>query len=326
MKKGHYFVSFVIALIFGILAIFIPSIFLKVVFSLIAIVVFAMNFTKHKVLFVILAVVFFIIPASIFLNFMNQHEWGNLWNNLLENDGNYYRNYNYNYNKGNNTITIEPDRYIEGAEHLEIKGKNYEIIFDNTSDQIYIPNRVRERRNQDVLTLTYNGMENEKVVIIVGTKNPYKSIKIDSTAVVIKGDLKVEDFYINATGVSCNANIFASTLVIEAIGLTINNDIHADNVEVRATGITWRGLIEAKEINISGTGMQINLSVIGAENIFIASTAMQLSIKYQDYWSGTRNLTLSGTYGDVTILEPSINEGKIDINTTGKITIRRQKF
>ena len=325
MKNINYFSKLVLALSFGILAIFIPTLFLKVIFSIVAIILLALNLKSFKILFVILAVVVFIIPISIVSSFINLHNWGDLWNNLLENDGHYSWNYNYK-NQVNNTITIEPDTYIESAEHLQIRGKNYEIIFDNSSDQIYIPNQVHQSRNQDLLTLTYNGRENEKVVIVVGSKNPYKSIKIDSIGLLSRGDLKVENFNINTTGLSFNTTVEASILSINSTGASINNDIYADNVEVRSTGVEWIGSIGAKEINIFGTGMQINLSTIGAENIFIQGTAMQVTIKYQDYWSGTRDLTLNGTYGDVTILEPSKNEGNLDINATGRIKVKRQKY
>ncbi|MDK2812506.1 MAG: hypothetical protein PWQ78_716, partial [Petrotoga sp.] len=178
MYRYNYLLKLVLAVVFSISALFIPSLFLKIIFSTVAIVLLALNFKSFKILFVILVVVLFVIPASIFSYFMNSYiDWDNLWNNIFNWEELYNQN-DYSYNS--NTEAIQPDIYIERAENLQIEGINLEIIFDETSDQIYIPSQINHRRNEDTLTLTSN-IQDQKYIIVIGSKVPYKNIRINST-------------------------------------------------------------------------------------------------------------------------------------------------
>jgi hypothetical protein len=45
-----------------------------------------------------------------------------------------------------------------------------------------------------------------------------------------------------------------------------------------------------------------------------------------DKWVGTRYLSIKGAYGDLELLEPSDNEGRLKLDTQGRIKIRRKKY
>lgn len=323
MSRYNYLLKLVLAVVFSILALFIPSLFLKIIFSTVAIVLLALNFKSFKILFVILTVVLFVIPASIFSYFMNSYiDWDNLWNNIFNWEELYNQN-DYSYNS--NTEEIQPDIYIERAENLQIEGINLEIIFDETSDQIYIPSQIIHRRNEDTLTLTSN-IQDQKYIIVIGSKVPYKNIRINSTGLNVEGNLEVENFNLNTTGLNFSTTLEASNLSINCTGLSFEGNIHVDHVEVNASGISWDGLVDAKELTLNGAGIEIDLSVIKAEHIYINGSALTGTIKYMDKWVGTRYLSIKGAYGDVDILEPSDNEGRLNVDTQGRIKIRRKKY
>jgi len=323
MSRYNYLLKLVFATAFGISALFIPSFFLKLIFSTVAIVFLALNLKSFKILFVILAVVLFVIPASIFSNFIgSQLDWDNLWNNIFNWEELYNQN-GYSYNS--NTEEIQPDIYIERGENLQIEGINLEIIFDETSDQIYIPSQIDHRRNEDTLTLISN-IQDQKYVIVIGSKVPYKNIRINSTGLNVEGDLEVENFDLNTTGLNFNTTLEASNLSINSTGLSLGGNIHVGNAEINASGISWHGLVDAEELTLNGAGIEIDLSVINAEHIYINGAALTGTIQYMDKWVGTRYLSIKGAYGEVDILEPSDNEGRLDLDTQGRIEVRRKKY
>ncbi|PNR89141.1 hypothetical protein X928_04415 [Petrotoga miotherma DSM 10691] len=323
MYRYNYLLKLVLAVVFSISALFIPSLFLKIIFSTVAIVLLALNFKSFKILFVILVVVLFVIPASIFSYFMNSYiDWDNLWNNIFNWEELYNQN-DYSYNS--NTEAIQPDIYIERAENLQIEGINLEIIFDETSDQIYIPSQINHRRNEDTLTLTSN-IQDQKYIIVIGSKVPYKNIRINSTGLNMGGNLEVENFDLNTTGLNFSTTLEASNLSINSTGLSFEGNIHVDHVEVNASGISWDGLVDAEELTLNGAGIEIDLSVINAEHIYINGAALTGTIQYMDKWVGTRYLSIKGAYGDLELLEPSDNEGRLKLDTQGRIKIRRKKY
>lgn len=323
MYRYNYLLKLVLAVVFSISALFIPSLFLKIIFSTVAIVLLALNFKSFKILFVILVVVLFVIPASIFSYFMNSYiDWDNLWNNIFNWEELYNQN-DYSYNS--NTEAIQPDIYIERAENLQIEGINLEIIFDETSDQIYIPSQIDHRRNEDTLTLTSN-IQDQKYIIVIGSKVPYKNIRINSTGLNMGGNLEVENFDLNTTGLNFSTTLEASNLSINSTGLSFEGNIHVDHVEVNASGISWDGLVDAEELTLNGAGIEIDLSVINAEHIYINGAALTGTIQYMDKWVGTRYLSIKGAYGDLELLEPSDNEGRLKLDTQGRIKIRRKKY
>ncbi|PNS01582.1 hypothetical protein X927_00545 [Petrotoga mexicana DSM 14811] len=363
MSRYNYLLKLVFAIVFGISALFIPSFFLKIIFSTVAIVFLALNLKSFKILFVILAVVLFVIPASIFSNFIgSQLDWDNLWSNIF-NGEEFYNQNDYSYNS--NTEEIQPDIYIERAENLQIEGINLEIIFDETSDQVYIPSQINHRRNGNTLTLTshikYQNFT-PKVIIVIGSKVPYKNIRINSTGLNVEGNLEVENFDLNTTGLDFNVTLEASNLSINSTSLDIDGEIHVGNAEIDSTGtsweglvdaeelkldsgslsfdgdihvgnaeidatrINWEGLVDAEELKLDGTSMDIDLSVINAEHIYIDGTTLNGTIKYMDKWVGTRYLSIDRTSGELDILEPSDNEGRLDLDTQDRIEIRRKKY
>jgi len=362
MSRYNYLLKLLFAIVFGILTLFTPSLFLKIIFSTVAIVLLALNLKSFKVLFVILAVVLFLIPASIFSYFIDsQLDWDDLWSNIFNGEELYNQN-DYSYNS--DTEEIRPDTYIERAENLQIEGINLEIIFDETSDQIYIPSQIDHRRNGNTLTLTshikYQNLT-PKVIIVIGSKVPYKNIRINSTGLNVDGNLEVENFDLDTTGLDFNAILEASNLSIDSTSLDIDGEIHVGNVEIDSTGTTWRGLVDAEklmldssslsfngeihvgnaeidstrinweglvdaeELMLDGTSMDIDLSVINAEYIYIDGTTLNGTIKYMDKWVGTRYLSIDGTSGKLDILEPSDNEGRLDLDTDDGM-IRRKKY
>ncbi|PNS01580.1 hypothetical protein X927_00535 [Petrotoga mexicana DSM 14811] len=322
MSRYNYLLKLVFAAVFGISALFIPSFFLKIIFSTVAIVFLALNLKSFKILFVILAVVLFVIPASIFSYFIDSHiDWDNLWNNIFN-----WEEYNQNgYSYNSNTEEIQPDIYIERAENLQIEGINYEIIFDETSDQIYIPSQINRMRNEDTLTLT-SDVQDQKYIIVIGSKVPYKNIRINSTGLNVVGNLELENFDLNTTGLDFNVTLEASNLSINSAGLSLGGNVHVDQAEINASGISWHGLVDASELTLNGAGMEIDLSVINAEHIYINGATLTGTIKYMDKWVGTRYLSIKGAYGDLELLEPSDNEGRLKLDTQGRIKIRRKKY
>lgn len=313
MKKFEFLLKLVLALILAIFAFFIPSIFLKVILSIAALILLAMNMRSYKVLFLILSIVLFIIPVSIYSNFVkDRFNWEWLWGQDF-------------YQGINNSKMLNPDTYIDAAENLVISGSGFKVFFDENSDKIYIPHQIKQVRNGATLSLTSNS-SNNAVYIEVGTKNPYKSIRIETTGLSMYGDLTVDDINVQAMGITSDVNLKATNFFMNCAGLDISGELSVDNIDINASGVNWNSIVDAKKIKVSGLGMDINLLVKSAEDIVIQATALNGSLKYLDEWTGTRNLSTYVTYGDLTVIESSNNEGNLELNISGMINVNRKKY
>lgn len=313
MKRVEYLLKLVFALVLGVLALFAPSVFLKAILSIVALILLATNMRNYKILFLILSIVLFIIPASFFSNYISNRSF---WRWI--NSDNFFQS-------SNNGETLKPDTYIDAADNLIISGSGFKVFFDENSDKIYIPHQIKQVRNGATLSLTSNS-SNNAVYIEVGTKNPYKSIRIETTGLSMYGDLTVDDINVQAMGITSDVNLKATNFFMNCAGLDISGELSVDNIDINASGVNWNSIVDAKKIKVSGLGMDINLLVKSAEDIVIQATALNGSLKYLDEWTGTRNLSTYVTYGDLTVIEPSNNEGNLELNISGMINVNRKKY
>jgi hypothetical protein len=313
VKKFEFLLKLVLALILAIFAFFIPSIFLKVILSIAALILLAMNMRSYKVLFLILSIVLFIIPVSIYSNFVkDRFNWEWLWGQDF-------------YQGINNSKMLNPDTYIDAAENLVISGSGFKVFFDENSDKIYIPHEIKQSRSGDTLSLSSNSV-NKSAFIEVGTKSPYNSIRIEASGLSISGNLTVKDMNIQTLGLSSYVDLQATNFIVNCAGLDLGGELSVDNIDINASGVNWNSIVDAKKIKVSGLGMDINLLVKSAEDIVIQATALNGSLKYLDEWTGTRNLSTYVTYGDLTVIEPSNNEGNLELNISGMINVNRKKY
>lgn len=332
MKKG-FLGNLIIALIFGLLIFIVPIFFLKAVFAVLAIIFLGINMKNDKIPFLILALIFFVIPVVIFSSInSSDFSWSFFWNEGFK-------------PKTSESLVLEPDTYIDKAENLIIESVGLEIVFDETSDQIYIPHQIKQQRNGSTLRLysEYSDIKNQKVKIIVGTKNPYHNIQINSTSLYLNGKLNTEYFYADTTSLKVNADIYSDYFDVDTTSFSLNKDLNALGVEIDATSIYIRanifakdldidgtsinlqGFINSEKIRIDGTTVKIDLEVEDANNINISGTTINAVVKYEDIWQGNRYLRVEATHGDLKIIEPSSNTGRLEVRTEGRIRVDREK-
>jgi len=313
VKRVEYLLKLVFALVLGVLALFAPSVFLKAILSIVALILLAMNMRNYKILFLILSIVLFIIPASFFSNYISNRSF---WRWI--NSDNFFQS-------SNNGETLKPDTYIDAADNLIISGPGFRILFDETSDKIYIPHEIKQSRSGDTLSLSSNSV-NKSAFIEVGTKSPYNSIRIEASGLSISGNLTVKDMNIQTLGLSSYVDLQATNFIVNCAGLDLGGELSVDNIEINATGVSWKGTVDAQKVKVQGIGMDINLLVKRAEDIVIQATALNGSLKYLDEWAGTRNMSIYVTHGNFTLIEPSDNEGSLELNISGMINVDRKKY
>lgn len=335
MKKNIYLSNFIFALVFAVLAVLVPQVGLKAVLGICSVLFFGWNMKNHKFAFVILALIFLIIPSVSFAILKSMDvSWSSLWERWGKNI----------FSNQNDYLVLEPDTYIDSAKNIYIDGLGLEITFDENSDQIYIPHQVRQSRISNTLTLTSDINNRHKSIIVVGTKNPYDTIQIDSTSLLLKGILKTTYFKVNTTSLTVDADIEtsnfsvdstsfqlnqelkANSVQIDATSIKINSDIYADDIEIDGTSIKWFGYIDSRNIRLDGTSLNLDMTVNGSESIDINGTSINVRIKYVDTWNGDRLLRVYGTHGDLKISEPLSNTGNIILRTEGKIKATRDKY
>ncbi len=123
-------------------------------------------------------------------------------------------------------MVLEPDTYIDSAENVYIKGGvSLEITFDENSDQIYIPHQVRQNRISNTLNLTSDINNRHKSIIVIGTKNPYNTIQINSTSLRLKGILKATYFKTNTTSLNIDADIETSNFSVGSTSFRLNQEL-----------------------------------------------------------------------------------------------------
>lgn len=335
MKKNIYLSNFIFALVFAVLAVLVPQVGLKAILGICSVLFFGWNMKNHKFAFVILALIFLIIPSVSFAIFKSMDvSWSSLWERWGKNI----------FSNQNDYMVLEPDTYIDSAKNIYIEGVGLEITFDENSDQIYIPHQVRQNRISNTLNLTSDINNRHKSIIVIGTKNPYNTIQINSTSLRLKGILKATYFKTNTTSLNIDADIETSNfsvgstsfrlnqelkahnVQIDATSININSDIYADDIEIDGTSIKWFGYIDSRNIRLDGTSLNLDMTVNCSESININGTSINVRIKYADTWNGDRFLSVYGTHGNLKILEPLSNTGNLTLRAEGKIKATRDKY
>ena len=317
------------------MAVMVPQVALKAVFGIFSILFLGWNMKNHQVVFVVLGLIFLIIPSVSFtiLKSMNV-SWFSFWERWDKGLFSEYGEY----------MVLEPDTYIDRADNVYINGLGLEITFDENSDKIYIPHQVRWKIDDGLLSLTSDINNRHKAVIVIGTKNPYNTIQINSTSLKLSGSLKVIYFKADTTSITIDAKIEATSfladstsfqmnkelktneLEIDATSIDINTDLYADVIDIDGTSIKCFGNIDSRNIEIDGTSLKLDMTVRGSENINIDGTKINACIKYADSWNGQRYLKVYGIHGNLQILEPLYNTGDLEIRTEGRISTDRKKY
>lgn len=203
---------------------------------------------------------------------------------------------------------------LQGEENLYINAGGAEIIFDESSDKIYLSEELKVRREGDDLYISsplqtglFDLFKKNKYKIVIGTARDYAMIDID------------------AGGVKASGVVYADEIYFDAGGIDIELDIYAEKVSVDGGGIDLRGLISAKHLSLNGAGMNVSLEVDGIEEIDLNGAGMDVSIKYLDAWTGIRHIYMDGVGGNLRLLVPSDNnsleDGQLDVDTNGMIDI-----
>lgn len=272
-----------LAIVLGLLAVFVPFIPLKIIFGISALIVFAINMRRYAAFLIVISVIFaiavavrFVVPYDNFSNF-------NLGFPGIFTSGIAY-----------------PDKYIEGAKYLSVNVTGLDLTFDPSTSTIYIPASLAVQRNGEHLDISDpNYLNNSTFKIVVGTKN----------------ELLSADFH--TTGLKVSGNVSAAEVTFNSVGIDMDSSITANMISINGVGININGTMNASNIKIDGTGDRINLEVSGANTLKIKGVSLSGTLKYADKWNGSRSLYLNATGGNLSVYTLKSNEGYIDIQNSG---------
>lgn len=203
---------------------------------------------------------------------------------------------------------------LEDEENLFIKVGGAEIEFDSSSDKIYLSYRLMVRKEDNavhisspVKTSLFNWINREKDKIIIGTARNFSQVNIAAGGISIDGFLTAEEVNLNAGG------------------MYINADLRAKRVAINGAGIELLGRIEAHYLSLNGAGMDVDIEVMGVNNLEMSGAGMDVKLKYLDSWSGKRYLRLDGVGSNLDLLLPGeikdYPEDELDLDSDGFIDV-----
>ncbi|RLL85073.1 hypothetical protein [Mesotoga sp. BH458_6_3_2_1] len=343
-KKYPSIIKLVVAGGLGLFALLIPFVAVKILLAIAGIVVIALSLKKFKWLLITLGVMFLVIPVvaltvingigSSFLNwplgFIDSPSILQ-WFNWIENDGyEYYGDNESRYvRKNSNHKTYMPDKYVDGAKEIIVKGLGFEISFDENSDRIFIPSELNVKSYGGKLEISMpNDMENSTAHITVGTLSKIERLEFDTVFLRLSDRVNVDDMRIETTSGEINGEVLASKAIsIEGTSLSITGTLRAPEITIeRATSLSFVGSVEAEKFSVqNGVSLAFSMEASKIENLSIHGTVVNGRIKFSDSWIGSRHVNVSGIGGSLNLMMPT-DSGGFELITSGRVSVVTEKY
>ena len=318
MLKDYKHVSKIFfAIVLGIGTLFIPFFVIKIILALIAIILFASSLKKFGVFLVIMAILFFLVPASI-INLVNVNWKHNFpfYMNPFGNTFDYYGNNNYNSNFNFNYPEISrrklnADIEISPRGNLYIEGEGIEIIFENNYSKIKIPSQIKYNSSENKLELkAFSNIKNETVEVIIGSDFVYDNIFINGVAMKISGDIKAQ-----------------KKIEIESNGaIDFNGKIKSEEFSIRSTALNFTGHVDSRKSFFRGTAISSKITVENIEELTFNTTMADIRVDYKDNWTGKRTFNVSAAGGNVDLKIPTKSQDNLIVNLNGFINFKKKLY
>lgn len=315
-KSYPIFFKLMTAILLAFLAFIVPILSIKIIISIISVIFFVLCLRKFGIFFAVMVILFFIIPASIFMlfsfrNFPNQMPWNmhrqyNIPN--VPGFNNFWNNFNWNDSTNASPSKIyKPNKYINREKELIINGINLQITFNENSDQIHIPDEFKIKKRDDSIEIDfYTNNHNDKIIIEIGTKYGY------------------ENLIINSTVLNLNGNIIAENIELYSIGtFYFSGKMFAENVLINTTSSKTEGTFDVINLSMNSTAMTTKIDLINTESFNVNGTSINLDIKYLGEWTKKRNFNISCTVGDITINIPKNSSDKLEVKYRGRVNFKK---
>gem|GEM_PF-1749141 len=302
MRKRHpiMFKIFLVFL-FSLSALFVPYYPLKIAFGVIAIILLGLTFRRFGVLFIVLAIIFVVLPSGI-IGIINSN-YSFFPFSFMQKAIPYY-GHKYGFSIfGNRSQRVYPNKYIESARNIVLNVNNgLEIVFDPESTEVKIPSELNVERFDGKVEFSsvQDVFSNKTYVVNIGTKDGYNNIRIQSDGLSLKGEVAGK---IDFLSVDCD-------------GMYLSGALKADTFRLNCDGAYLSGEIDAKDVEINANGIFTHLSLKNVQKFIMDSDGTAGSITYEDTWEGVRLFSIKASGGYLTVRVPK-SAGELNTETEG---------
>ncbi|BBE29955.1 hypothetical protein OSSY52_00960 [Tepiditoga spiralis] len=308
-KKYSIVFNLLIAILIAFIGLLISNFFLRGLILIGALIFFGKNFIRLKTLYYTLIISFVIVPFFIAISI----------NPLIKPFSNIK---NFNWFIYSNTEVLKPDKYIEGSKNLEIKCTSVEIKFDDTTEKLYIPSKIKVLKVGNTTKLEYKKI-NSKIIITIGTKNKYSSFKLNTVHSNLNGNLNSDKIEINDVHMELNSTLKADSIILKGVHSELSGSIISKNLLVSCVHLEIYSTLNSNDIKINGTSIKFNSVIERGDNLYINGTSINAKINYTKPWENAYHLNINGTSGNIVINEPKDNTGNLIIESSGSLSIKR---
>ena len=321
----------------GLAAFFVPSLALKFIKSLAAVIVLSLCLKKFAWVPIVFLILFLMIPVGFFsfarIGMPHEQWFYDLFSFGFGGPG--YSSYGpyrgWSYSPGiPSSVRLVPDTTIKGADNLVFDGLGFEIEFVPGLSGIKLPGDLQTRHDGKTLTISMPGSwQNTTAVVQVGVDSGMSSLTVRSAFLRLRGRLETETVILNATAFQLSGDIVAiGNIRISGAAAELSGTLSAKQILFDGiTTISAKGRIEAMTIRLNGSAAAtLNLELMGVQEFRIVSSVVNAELKYLDTWDGARILVVEGMAGDIKLRVPKENSGIVDVTHSGFIRLTTDKY
>jgi hypothetical protein len=202
--------------------------------------------------------------------------------------------------------TLNPNKYIDSYENIFIKASTIDLYFDDTSDKIFLNDKLFVEEKKDAVYLTAPSqfsISSQSTKIVIGTKNRIQKLRVDGISIKISGIAAI------------------TSIIIDGIGINIDSDISCENIDMKGTGITVKGLMDCTTAKINGTSVNLNIAMANNKDMDINCTSINATIKYFEDSPYFKDLRVSGLSGAMSLILPKNDFFKVEKNISKNIAV-----
>ena len=202
--------------------------------------------------------------------------------------------------------TLNPNKYIDSYENIFIKASTIDLYFDDTSDKIFLNDKLFVEEKNDAVYLTAPSqfsISSQSTKIVIGTKNRIQNLRLDGISIKISGIAAI------------------TSIIIDGIGVDIDSDISCENIDIKGTGITVKGLLDCSTARINGTAVSLNIALANNTSMDLNCTNINATIKYYEDSPYFKTLRINGLSGVLSLILPKNDFFNVEKNISKNIVV-----
>ncbi|ABS60405.1 hypothetical protein [Fervidobacterium nodosum] len=268
-------------------------------------------YTKKIAGFIVLAIIFFLIPMANFYMFSYLVKTESSFTSTLTE---YIQNI---FGSSSEGMIYHPDKSLEAKQNvvIDIQGKaEVEFVEGN---QIEYPSVLKVDVSENSVKI-FGGKKNSRYLIKIGKDN-LKVFEASAVGVELSGKVELDDLKVDSVSVKVEGEISANGMEFDGTGVELKGTFKAEKINCNSVGIDFSGIFDVRYIELEGVGINLDMKLSNCKKFTVSGTGVNGKVEYLG--KEKMDMELNAVGGTVTL--KNLSDVDINIQSSGVKVVRQ---